>query len=238
MLPRGRWRSDSRRPVSSPQRATEHHVSRRVIREVAELRALRPAPSDRVRNKEIDRLDPICRRFLAATSFAVLTTRGADGLPDISPRGDRPGFLRVLDDRTLALPDRAGNNRLDSFANLISDPGCALLAMIPGHGEVLRIAGRGSVVVDPELAAGFDGPRPPDLVLLIEVEQAFLHCARAITRSGVWSPDRWPDRAGVPTLAEAMVAHGRLEQSAEEIAEIFAANDARILGAEQDDDME
>ena len=211
-------------------------MSRRVIRDVAELRALRPDPSDRVRNKEIDRIDPICRRFLAAAPFAVLATRGADGLPDVSPRGDRPGFLRVLDDRTLALPDRAGNNRMDTFANLIADPGCALMAMIPGHGDVLRIAGRGSVVVDPDLAAGFDGPRPPDIVLLIEVEQAFLHCARAVTRSGLWRPQGWPDRAGVPTLAEAMVAHGALDQSADEIAAIFAANDARILGAERGGD--
>lgn len=209
-------------------------MSRRVISDMTELRALRPAPSNRVRNKEIDRLDEICRRFLAAAPFAVLTTRGADGLPDTSPRGDRPGFLRVLDDRTLALPDRAGNNRLDSFANLIGDPGCALMAMIPGHGDVLRIAGRGTIVVDPELATGFEGLRPPDIVLLIEVEQVFLHCARAVTRSGLWRPESWPDSAGVPTLAEAMVAHCELEQSAEEIAALFAANDARILGAERD----
>lgn len=213
-------------------------MSRRVISTMAELRSLRPPPSDRVRNKEIDRLDEICRRFLSAAPFAVLATRGADGLPDASPRGDRPGFMRVLDDRTLALPDLAGNNRLDSFANLIADPGCALMAMIPGHGDVLRIAGRGTVVVDPELAAGFGGPRSPDLVLLIKVEQAFLHCARAINRSDLWRPAGWPDCVGVPSLAEAMVAHGKLEQNTDDVAALFAANDARVLSAERDEETD
>ncbi|MCC6008476.1 MAG: pyridoxamine 5'-phosphate oxidase family protein [Rhodobacteraceae bacterium] len=196
------------------------------------LRARRPEPSERVRNKEISHIDPICRRIIAASPFLLLSTVRSDGLPDISPRGDAPGFVRVRDEHTLLLPDRAGNNRLDSFVNLATNPALGLLFLIPGHGDMLRLRGRGVVRDDPDLIALFPGPRPPDLVLEITVTTAFLHCSRATVRAGLWRPEAWPDRSDVPSLAEAVKAHCALEQSVEEIATLMAGNDLRVLGEE------
>lgn len=206
-------------------------TERRVLRDIAELRALRPDPSVRVADKEIDYIDGICARFLAVSPYCLLATRrGARS--DISPRGDAPGFVRVLDPSTLAIADKPGNNRLDSFANIIEDPRLALLCLIPGHGDCLRIIGRGEVVVDTNLAADLPGKRPADLVLLIHVETAFLHCSRALVRSGLWRPETWPHRTGVPSLAEAMVAHGNLADDPAEMDAVFARNDAKVLGEE------
>jgi len=196
------------------------------------LRARRPEPSERVRNKDIDRIDPICRRLIAASPFLLLSTVRPDGLPDISPRGDGPGFVHVRDDRTLLVPDRAGNNRLDSFTNLATNPALGMLFLIPGHGDMLRLRGRGVVRDDPELIALFTGPKPPDMVLEVTVETLFLHCARATARAGLWRPDAWPDLAQVPSLAEAVKAHCALDQSVEEIAAVMEGNDRRVLGEE------
>ena len=206
-------------------------TKRRILRDVAELHALRPAPSARVAHKEIDHIDAICARFLSASPYCVLATRNGDRT-DVSPRGDASGFVRILDRNTLAIADKPGNNRLDSFANIIRDPRLALLCLIPGHGDCLRIIGRGEVVVDPDLAATMPGRRPADLILLITVQTAFLHCSRALVRSGLWKPDAWPDRGNVPSLAQAMVAHGGLPDDTATIDAIFAANDAVVLGEE------
>lgn len=202
------------------------------ITDEAVMRARRPAPSPRVTGKDIDHIDGICRRFIAASPFVVLASVREDGLPDISPRGDDPGFVLVVDSRTLLIPDRTGNNRLESFSNIIARPQVGLLFMIPGHGDTLRVRGQGRIFEDPERIARFPGPRPPDLVLEVTVETAFLHCARSLVRARLWQPSGWPDLGNVPSLAEAMKAHGRLDESVEALDARFRENDRRVLGEE------
>ncbi len=176
-----------------------------------QLRALVGQPGSLASQKTIDHIDAICARFIAASPFVVLATRGPDGLLDLSPKGDPAGFVGVLDAHTLALPDRPGNKRFDSYENLMVDPTVGLIFLIPGRDETLRVAGQGRIRTDPALLGRFavDG-RAPRFVLLVQVREAFLHCAKCMLRSQMWQPEHWPDISDVPSLAEAMMVHGRL----------------------------
>jgi len=182
------------------------------------LREIMQQPSERVLAKVVDRIDDICRRFIAAAPFVAIATRGADGLLDVSPKGDPAGFVAVLDDNTLAIPDRVGNNRLDTFENVLANPEIALLFVIPGNNDTLRVSGRGRVVADAALSQRFAvNGRAPQLVLVVDVEEAFTHCSKCMVRSRMWKPEEWPDRAGVPSLGEAIVAHAKLSESVAEL---------------------
>jgi PPOX class probable FMN-dependent enzyme len=194
------------------------------------LRELNKHPSHFVRNKEIDHLDDICRRFIAASPFVVIASRGPDGRLDVSPKGDPAGFVKVLDDKTLAIPDRLGNNRLDTFENLLSCPDVGLIFIIPGNGDTLRVSGKGQIVRDSALQdrLAVNG-KPPNLVLVITVEEAFLHCPKCIIRSRLWKPDQWPHLSDVPTLAEAMIAHGSLSESMTEIEAVVENSNTKRL---------
>jgi uncharacterized protein len=186
------------------------------------LREIYRQPNRRAASKVIDHLDRVCRAFIAACPFAVVATRGADGKLDLSPKGDPPGFIAVLDDKTLAIPDRLGNNRIDTFENLLVHPEVGLLLLIPGNGDTLRISGKGRIVQDPQLQERASiNDRLPSAMLVVTVEEAFLHCAKAMTRSRLWQPELWPDRSGVPTLAEAMVLHGELSETVPEMQAII-----------------
>jgi PPOX class probable FMN-dependent enzyme len=186
------------------------------------LREIYRRPNYRAANKVIDHIDPICRSFIAACPFVLVATRGADGRLDLSPKGDPPGFVRVLDDKTLAIPDRLGNNRIDTFENLMVHPEIGLYFLIPGHGFTLRVSGTGQIVCDTRLLdqAAINGKQPSSL-LVVTVEEAFQHCAKSIARSNLWHPARWPDRSGVAGLAEAMVVHGALTESVPEMQAII-----------------
>jgi PPOX class probable FMN-dependent enzyme len=169
----------------------------------SELRALHAAPSARALRKELDRLDRHCRGFIAHSPFLVMATADADGRLDATPRGGEPGFVAVADDRTLLLPDRPGNNRLDSLTNLTQRPEVGLLFMIPGVDETLRVNGAAELRDDPDLIERFQiSRRPPTIVLRITVRQAYLHCAKALMRSRLWDPDSRIERAELPTLGE------------------------------------
>ena len=194
-------------------------VFEREITEIAELRALYPPTSARAAAKVIDHIDAICRRYIAASPFLLIATRGADGRLDVSPKGDPPGFVSVLGPRHLAIPDRPGNNRLDSFENVLGDPQVGLLFLIPGHRDTLRVAGRGKLVADEALLSRLAvAGRPARLALVVEVEEVFTHCPKCAMRSGIWDPARWPDLSQVPSLAEALIAHAGLDTPAEEVA--------------------
>ena len=167
------------------------------------LRALYRMPSDRVVRRELGALDDHCRAYIAQSPFLLLATVGADGRVDVSPRGDTAGFVQVQDDHTVLIPDRPGNNRLDSLTNLVERPGAATIFMIPGVDETLRINGTIAIHDDLELRERFVvGGRLPTTVLVMEAQQVFLHCAKAFMRSRLWDPESWPAARPVPTLGE------------------------------------
>jgi hypothetical protein len=160
-------------------------------------------PSERVLRKEIDHVDAAGRAFIAASPFLVLATGSSQGL-DCSPKGDKPGFVQVEDDgRTLLIPDRRGNNRLDSIKNLVEDPRVALIFFVPGANETYRVNGRARVSVDPDPRQRFavDG-KEPTTVIVIAVEQAFQHCPKALVRSNLWKAGTGERPKGVPTLED------------------------------------
>jgi uncharacterized protein len=203
------------------------------IREVIEthkrLRELSKQPNSRANNKIIDHIDEICRRFIAACPFVLVASRGADGRIDVSPKGDPPGFIAVLDDKTLAIPDRPGNHRLDTFENLLTHPEIGLLFLIPGNGDTLRVSGKGKIVRDSTLQAKLAvNGKGPNLVLIVTVEEAFMHCPKCVVRSGLWVPERWPDRSRVPTLAEAIVAHAKPTEAIDDVQAIIDDSNARL----------
>ncbi|WP_341992506.1 pyridoxamine 5'-phosphate oxidase family protein [Azorhizobium sp. AG788] len=173
------------------------------IETLEQLRTHYKAVSPRAAQKVLARLDRHCRSFIALSPFVMLATSSAAGAMDVTPRGDHPGFVAVDDDTTLLLPDRPGNNRLDSLTNLLENPGVGLLFLIPGVDETLRINGTAEIHVDPDLRARFAvGGKVPTSVLKVSVREAYLHCAKAFMRSQLWDPAAQVERTVLPTLGE------------------------------------
>jgi PPOX class probable FMN-dependent enzyme len=166
----------------------------------AELRERYNRPTANVLAKDIGRIDSHFRRFIALSPFVCLGTSGEDGLCDVSPRGGEPGFVHVLDDTTLAMPDRPGNNRLDSLGNIATRPGVGMLFMIPGFEDTLRVNGTARISADPALAEQFCvGEKAPLSVLVITVKEIYLHCPKAIRRARLWDPAAYADRNAFPS---------------------------------------
>lgn len=189
-----------------------------VVSSEAELHEVVGEPSHRVRQKVIDRIDQHCRQFIERSPFLVIGSSDGNGNLDLSPKGDPAGFVAVLDERTLAIPDRPGNRRLDTFHNILANPGVGLIFLIPGKRETLRVAGRAAIVRDLALREQLAvNGKVPALVLVVEVERAFFHCAKCIIRSHLWEPDHWPELDGLAPLAEVLVAHTKLGDSIEEM---------------------
>ena len=167
------------------------------------LRARYGKPGELVQRKVIGRLDKHCRRFIAASPFLVLASTDASGAADASPRGDPPGFVAVLDDHHLAIPDRPGNRRVDSLRNILENPQIGLIFFVPGVNETLRVNGRAAVSTDPELLAKLAVKgKAPISAIVVTVEEAFLHCAKALIRSDLWNPETRVERTSLPTLGE------------------------------------
>ena len=182
-----------------------------------ELRELLGVPHPRVLAKDRPTLDPLHVEWLAGSPFCLVATSGADGTCDVSPKGDPPGFTHVLDERTIAIPERAGNKRADGFANVLSNPHVGLVYLIPGRTDTLRINGSAVLVRDaPFFDAMVVGAHRPVLALVVHVEQVFFHCAKAFLRSHLWEPETWSPDA-VPTRAE--IAH-RLERPDESLEDL------------------
>jgi len=149
--------------------------------------------------KEIDHINDGYRKLIEAAPFVAVATSGPEGL-DCSPKGDAPGFVRILDEKTLAIPDRPGNNRIDSFRNIMRDPRIALLFLIPGIGETLRVNGRASISIDPDLMQGFAvGGKVPRSILIVHIESIYFHCSKAIVRSKLWEEATKIDRKSLPS---------------------------------------
>jgi PPOX class probable FMN-dependent enzyme len=176
---------------------------RGAFRSEAELRAFLGEPADLVRAKVHDRLNDLTRQFVERSPFVCLATSAPDGSCDVSPRGDPSGFVRILDERTLLLPERPGNRLADSLRNVLANSHVALLFIIPGIGDTFRVNGRASVVTDPELLApcAVEG-KTPKLGYLIEIDEAYTHCPKAFVRSSLWDPDRYVAREELPSSGE------------------------------------
>ena len=174
-----------------------------IVRGEDELRAVVPAPGEGAPalRKQIDHLDEHCREFIACSPFLVLATAAADGTCDTSPRGGPPGFVRVLDERRLLVPEYPGNRRADSPRNLLENPRASLIFMIPRLRETLRVTGRACITRDAGLLAELAvNGKPPALGIGVEVEEAFIHCAKAFIRSALWQPETWPDEVPSASL--------------------------------------
>ena len=179
--------------------------TRRYVTSLDELRDIiaAPEPDGLVMRKQMPALDQHARRYIALSPFVLLATSSADGRCDVTPRGDAPGFVTVLDASTLVIPERPGNRRIDSLQNIIENPHAGLLFMIPGFDETLRVNGRARVLDDPELLAtmAVQG-KTPRLGIELAVEEVFFHCARAFKRSKLWQGETWSDRSALPSLAQ------------------------------------
>lgn len=196
------------------------------ITSVEQLRACYASPSSVVERKVRTRLDRHCRAIIAQSSLVMMATADSSGGCDVSPRGDAAGFVRVVDDSTLLIPDRKGNNRLDALTNLLSVDHIGLLFIVPGHHDTLRVNGRAAISDDPRLLAGFAVQgREPATVLQVSVDEVFMHCGRALMRGAVWDPP--PDRVSLPSLGKILADHvrasddERLSLTAEEAADLY-----------------
>ena len=189
---------------------------------LAELDAIVPPPSGGAAGKTMRRIERYARQFIGLSPFCCLSTSDGQGNADVTPRGDQPGFVRVLDETTLLVPERPGNNRMDSLRNIIQNPSLGLLFLIPGFEDTLRVNGRGRVTKDPKVLAdsAVDG-KLPKFGVLVSVDEAFFHCAKAFRRSRLWDPTAQLPRNTMPTLARmimdqmAEVAQEKLPEQAE-----------------------
>jgi hypothetical protein len=167
-----------------------------------ELRQLIGGPSELAVRKQLASLDDHCRAFIAHSPFLLMATADAAGRCDVSPKGDAPGFVRVLDDRRLVIPDRPGNRRLDGMRNILANPHVGLIFLVPGKEETLRVNGRAWLIRDAAILESLSvADKRPLLAVGVGVEEVFLHCAKAFKRSQLWSTAHWPDRTALPSLA-------------------------------------
>jgi PPOX class probable FMN-dependent enzyme len=194
-----------------------------------ELRELLGAPLPRTASKDRTRLHERDKEWLAASPFCLIATAGADGSCDVSPKGDPPGFVTVLDDATIAIPDRPGNRRADGFHNVLGNPHVGLIHLVPGRDDTLRINGRARLVRE---APFFDrmmvkGHRPI-LALVVEIEQIFFHCAKAFMRSSLWTPETWNPSA-LPSRAEIVKTVQDPPETLEELEQYYGPDYAKRL---------
>eukprot|EP00903_Cladosiphon_okamuranus_P001942 g1940.t1 len=174
-----------------------------VIQDEADLRNLFPVTHDLAIQKCLTSLEKHARTFISRSPFLCLGTQNLSGKADVSPRGDLPGFVKVLDNQTLVIPDRPGNNRLDSLTNILENPSVGLLFIVPGFDDTLRVNGKARLVTDPWLLDSLSvETRAPRLAIVVEVDTVFMHCAKAFRRSHLWDPEHFQDRKEMPSLIE------------------------------------
>ena len=198
---------------------------REILSSEAEIERFIGKPNSRVVAKVTDKLDQLCRDFISRSPFLVIASSNSDGRVDVSPKGDPAGFVQVLDEKTIALPERPGNRRADTFRNVLKNPRVGLIFMVPGKGETLRVSGTAKIVRDLWLRERMaHNGRLPELALVITVEEVFAHCTKCMVRSQLWKPDTW-NPEGLFTIGSAMVAHGNLPMT---VAEMEAIADERV----------
>jgi PPOX class probable FMN-dependent enzyme len=194
------------------------------ITSAAELRELVGAPMERAVKKVRATLHPHERSWIAASPYFIIATSDAEGRCDVSPKGDPPGSVHVLDDATLVIPDRPGNRRVDSFLNVLSNPHVALLFLVPGRLDTLRVNGRARLVREaPFLDELVVRGHRPSLALLVEIEEVFFHCPKASKRSSVWQPETWPDPTSLPSTAQLAKDLVEVSETLEELERYYSA---------------
>ncbi|MEM0976957.1 MAG: MSMEG_1061 family FMN-dependent PPOX-type flavoprotein [Pseudomonadota bacterium] len=180
--------------------------------------------------KIIDHIDPHCRTWIEKTPFITIATCDANGNMDVSPKGDPAGFVKVLDEKTLAIPDRIGNHRGDSFTNIIENPRIGIMFTIPMRKEVIRVNGAAEVIMDDDiLDMMVVNTHRPDLAILVHVEEAFFHCGKSMIRSHMWQPEKWGSIDGLSTYAEALKDHGALPDPVADLERRMAYNETDRL---------
>jgi hypothetical protein len=195
---------------------------REIVTSEAELRAIVGEPPHRSAAKVIQFIDEYSRQFIGHSRFVFVASAGEDGLIDVSPKGDPVGFVKVIDSGTLAIPDRLGNRRIDTFRNVLGNPNVGLVFLIPGVAHTLRVSGKAMIVRDLELreSLAVEG-KLPDHVLVVEVARVLAHCPKCMIRSAMWEPEEWPDTASLPSFAETLKAHAKLAEPVEEVQAII-----------------
>jgi hypothetical protein len=193
-----------------------------VITTEEEFRKIMGHPSELVTRKTINFIDENCESFIKQSPFIAIASADLKGNFDISPKGDPSGFVKILDNKTLAIPDRLGNRRADTFMNILQNPKVGLIFLIPGVKETLRISGTAQIITDSKIRELLVHKNSlPNLVMIVHVEEVFMHCAKYIIRSKLWNSSKESDLSKVPTLAKSMVDHGKLQKSYEEMNEII-----------------
>ena len=188
------------------------------VRTNDELVAILGKPIESQANKCIDHIDEHCRTWIERSPFIVISSVNAAGLMDVSPKGDPPGFVKVLDEHTLAIPDRPGNRRADTLVNVLENPSCAIVFLIPRRVEVVRVNGEAKIARDPALLQTMAvKDKVPDLALVVHVREAMFHCGKAMIRSNLWKPDAWPSIDGLPTYARALLDQAKPSETEEEL---------------------
>ncbi len=218
-------------PCGARPKSFEH-----VLTSVDELADHYRKPSEFVLGKETPVLDQGCIDFIGTSSFVLVGTADVHGHQDVSPRGGPPGFVKVIDEHRLVIPDLNGNNRLDSIRNIIEQPQVGLLFVIPGLGETLRLNGRACVTVDDEVLDLFtDELRRPATAIGVEIDHAFIHCAKSFRRGGMWRPETWPDNGGRPNVGQILVDHAGAGNNitGEQLEELLETRYATDLAADR-----
>jgi len=200
------------------------------VKTAAEIKAILGKDFPSQVAKVIDHIDLHCRAWIERCPFVVISSINAAGAIDVSPKGDPPGFVKVLDKHTLAVPDRIGNHRGDTFMNVLENPNVGLLFIVPKRREVVRVGGVAQVVRDPELLESMSvNGKLPDLALLVRVREAFFHCGKSMIRSRMWEPDKWGSIDGLPTYALALKDHSDLPYPLSDIERNLASNETDRL---------
>ncbi|RZW07686.1 MAG: pyridoxamine 5'-phosphate oxidase family protein [Rhodobacteraceae bacterium] len=206
------------------------YVVNDTVRDFDEIRSMYPTTYESQTAKIIDYVDDHVRNWIEASTFLTLATVSKAGQIDVSPKGDPAGFVKVLDEKTLAIPDRPGNHRFDSFQNIFETGRIGLVFLVPNRNEVVRVSGSARVTRDADIREmGAIKGRVPELVILVDVEEAFYHCGKSIIRSRLWHPEEAGSVEDLPTYGEALLAHGKLTMSKEELDARVENNDRNRL---------
>lgn len=194
------------------------HPFKEIITTEAELRAIIGTPSEVVKNKTITIIDKHCRKFIDHSPFLTIASTNGKGDTDVSPKGDPAGFVKVLDEKTLAIPERLGNKRADTFVNILQNPGIGLLFFIPGIKETLRVNGKAQIVTDLAIREQLKFKNKlPQFALIVHVEEAFMHCSKCMVRSKLWTDIDPEIREKVPSLAQIIVDHAKLDAPVDQV---------------------